>query len=833
MTTDPRVQANGASSSPDMDLTRIQKMCAELKIELMEERRKTVNLYCELREKNSLIEKQNEEIERFLEEEDFYLREIYDFKQAVFPRLLYFVFRAYKFLTARSSSITVMDKIFRENHVPLKYRKHGRLRAFYNLIKFAILNPRIALRNATPGKLKIIFRKLFGNKVDLTQWLDARIPISGRLQNLVIEKYEMGEVIEFPKNSSVSVSIIVPVFNNIEITLSLLKSIEKYTDVSYEVIVADDFSDDETQYIGEFVKNAIHVRNDKNLGFLKNCNNAAGYARGEFLVFLNNDTNVGEGWLSAILRAFNSEEVGVVGPKILFEDGSLQEAGGIIWRDGSGWNYGRSQDPEKPEFNYLKEVDYVSGCCLTIRKSLWEEIGGFDERFVPAYYEDTDICFEARARGYKVIYQPQSCIMHLEGASHGVSTSSGVKKYQVANQRKFREKWTEILERHNVNAQDVFRSRDRSLKKPCILFIDHYVPWYDKDAGSRAVFMYLGVVLEMGFNVKFIGDNFYRHEPYTSTLQQMGIEVLYGNYYAANIEGWIRENFKAIDVVFLNRPHISERYIDLIESLGLRIIYFGHDLHFLRLQRQSQLEGSKKLSQEAIRWKERELDIISKSDVVYYPSSVEVDILRKECGVNSVKTLPLFSYPQSEFQESTYDPSQRSGAIFVGGFGHPPNVDAVEWLYSEIYPGLSKESLPIYIVGSSVPEKIQQISCKDFQVLGYLSDDELTELYKNVKVAVVPLRFGAGVKGKVLEAMFHAVPVVGTSIALEGIESVEAGALQCDTPSGITNTLNNVCRNVDALIEMSQKSREFIEQRYSAENLKNVFLTDLLGEKDN
>ncbi len=386
-------------------------------------------------------------------------------------------------------------------------------------------------------------------------------------------------------------SIVIPVYNEYRMTVYCLNSLlENTSDVAYEVIIADDASTDLTNTLLERIEGVPSVRSETNQGFVNNCMAGASRARGEYILFLNNDTAFTRGWLSQLVAALDADQqAGIVGPMLLFGNGRLQEAGGIIWNDASGWNFGRMDDPTMPEYNYLKETDYVSGACLLIRHILWEQLGGFDQRYVPAYYEDTDLCFSARATGYKVLYQPTSKVYHFEGMSHGTDLSAGVKQYQIANQGKFLEKWSSTLRAEQFpNAEKVFLAKDRSRNRRTVLVIDHYVPSYDKDAGSRSTWLYLQLMVEMGYNVKFIGANFFPHQPYTKVLQSIGIEVLVGEKMARNFPAWLRENAASIDTVYVHRPHIAEQFLLPLNQMTPRpkLIYFGHDLHFLRVQRE-------------------------------------------------------------------------------------------------------------------------------------------------------------------------------------------------------------------------------------------------------
>ena len=366
-------------------------------------------------------------------------------------------------------------------------------------------------------------------------------------------------ILEFPPQPETPLfSIIIPVYNQWEYSFDCLASILKNSiDISYEIIIADDFSTDDTRFSDQFVKNVRVIRNETNKGFLANCNDAAKQAKGAYIILLNNDTLVQPEWLTWFAKTLEEKpEVGMVGAKLVFSTGKLQEAGGIVFQDGSAMNYGREDDPDRPQYNYLKDVDYCSGACICVRRDLWNQLGGFDTQYAPAYYEDTDLAMQIRAAGYRTVFQPKSVVIHLEGISHGTDITQGIKKKQDENQHVFYSKWKDVLKKDNfLRDENLFRARDKSKHRQTVLLI-----------GETSAKM-INRFVEPGFNIKYLPDDFLRPEPETSEMEQMGIEVLYGEWYKQNWLQWVTENAENIDSVSFVDESLEKKYLPELQPI--------------------------------------------------------------------------------------------------------------------------------------------------------------------------------------------------------------------------------------------------------------------------
>ena len=653
------------------------------------------------------------------------------------------------------------------------------------------------------------------------------------------------------------VSIVVPCYNKAELTLACLQSLQATTDPAlYEVILVDNGSEDATVNLGRAEGPRLRVvRNEQNTGFGPACNQGAALARGEFILFLNNDTILLPGWLEPLVGAMDEDaELGAVQPKLLYPDGRLNDAGGLVFGGGEPWVYGKGfPEPDAPQFSCRRAPDYASGACLLVRRRAFADVGGFDDRYAPAYYEDTDLSFSLRSAGWKVLYEPASKVVHVEGGTAGTDTAQGIKQYQVRNAEKFTSKWADELamrpplgsagveswahrpqggfgpgEHVPVGGPEAWdTARAAAAEAKSVLVLDPFMPVFDRASGGLRTFTLLRTLREAGHAVTFYalaGGS----RAYADALGRMGIACFGGDRSESADRGpnyagavWpAPEQLLTVwhfDVIVVSPWSTAELILDAIRLHAPRatVIVDTNDVHFLRLQRGAAV--SWRNSADVVDAKRRELAVYRRADRIVCVTEPDAEAVRAEIPGADIVIVPnahAEMEPGPGFDE-------RSGCLFVGNFNHPPNGDAVAWWKQEIGPRLAQR-LPeagLTVVGNDPLGVAAEFAGPGITVAGTVPST--LPYLRQARVSVAPLRFGAGMKGKVGEALAAGLPVVLTPVAAEGMDLVhEEHVLVAEGAEEFAAAVERLHRDRQLWEKLSEAGRAHAARHFGLERMR-------------
>lgn len=611
------------------------------------------------------------------------------------------------------------------------------------------------------GALKAHLRNA-GGGVGPDGLAEALATVEGGYDNVKLK------LLHFPEVEEPDVSIVIPAHNKVEVTyLALCSLLLAYNEASFEVIVVDDASTDETAELENYVSGITVIHNEIAQRFIRACNAGAEKARGKYIVLLNNDVEVTAHWLDELIAAFDRfGNVGLVGSKLLYPDGTLQDAGGIIWGSGNPWNYGKGQNPDDPRFTYARQADYLSGAAMMVPATLWHEVGGLSSYLEPMYFEDTDLAFKIREAGYTTWYVPSSIVYHYEGMTSGTDTSSGFKKFQEVNRPKFKRRWAKAYTGHGRDGVTPDLEKDRGIVGR-VLFIDAMAPRPDRDAGSYAAIQEMRLVQSLGYKVSFLPTNMAHLGRYTHALQKMGVEALHAPFHLSPSE-YLEQHAAEFDAVYITRYYVAQEVLDVIRKHApmAKILFNNADLHFLREIRAAKVADSAPLMEQARATRDLELGIIRKVDVALSYTEVEHSVIQAytEGGTPIVKCPWVV-----ETVEEVAPLSGRRGMSFLGNYLHHPNAEGVLWFVREIMPAITAATggLPFWIYGSGMTDEVRALKSPLVHPEGFV--ENARDAYDKHRIFVAPLLSGAGIKGKVLSALACGTPCILTPTAAEGI----------------------------------------------------------------
>ena len=629
--------------------------------------------------------------------------------------------------------------------------------------------------------------------------------------------------IRFSHADEPRVSIILVLWNQAGLTLRCLRSLEAETDLPFEVILIDNASTDRTSELLERIDNVRLISHDKNIGFLKAVNRGLEAVRSGHVLLLNNDAVVRPGSIAAAVEAMEADgDVGAVGGPIILPDGTLQEAGSIIWADGDCLGYGRGDDPSDGAYNFRREVDYCSGAFLLIREGVFQRLGGFDPDFAPAYYEETDLCMRIRHAGMKVIFEPRAVIDHFEfGSSENTERAIELQKI---NRQKFLRKHSSQLRNHlSPLATTPLLARMRG---DCerILYIEDRIPIVSLGAGLPRSNSILRLMVEEGYFVTFF-PSIVPYEDWTVARSGVpeGVEVAMG-WGPAGLEKFLEERKGYYQHIFISRPHNMEALSDVYRQRpdlfeGTKVTYDAEALFSSRTAIKAEILGDKALAAKAKHDKSRELALAETADQITAVTEKEAEVFRHATG----KPTHVISYALDTGPTPAAF-ALRKDIVFLGRLEEEdsPNVDSLTWYAENVMPllALSPESdAPLKVAGHSGAASIRALETDSIKLLGPV--DDLHPLFNQARVFVAPTRFAAGIPLKVHHAAASGVPVVATSVLASQLGwRDEEEILVADTPQAFADAVYRLYTDEALWNRVRRNALRRISEDYSVERFQ-------------
>lgn len=630
-------------------------------------------------------------------------------------------------------------------------------------------------------------------------------------------------------------SVIVVLYNQAGLTRRTLQALADERGVRFETIVIDNASGDETAELLARVSGARVVVNEQNLGFLRAANQGAALARGRHLLFLNNDAIVQAGSLRAAVRRLDAEPaIGALGGRIVLSAGGLQEVGNVLFRDGSAHGVGRGEDPFCPAAMCSRATDYVSGVFLAVPAPLWRMLGGFDEAFAPAYYEDSDFCLRVWRAGFRVVVDPDVLVEHLEWGS---APGDEAERRMRENRARFQARHADWLRGqphpHTPRLDgDRWRSPEDHPRRPRVLIIDNEVPHMHKGGGLPRARLMLQALRDWPVSFFPLWQTEDDWRDIQASLPS-SVEVVLGHG-MARLEAFLERRRGVYDVLLVSRPPnlkalqpLRARRPELFA--GMRLVYDAEALFALREIAEAAVRGQPMPRAAAQAHLAREIALARGASEVLVVSERDA-----ACFAAAGHRVSLLSHGMAVRREVP-GPATRQGLLFVGAL-HPdtPNEDGLLWFIEQVMPRL-RERLPqppvLSVVGVNRSPRLTRLASEHVRLLG--PQEALAPHYDGARVFIAPVRFAGGVPAKVIEAAAQGIPVVASALLVRQLGWIAGRDIQSARDAeafaaGVLRLLRD-----DALWQRQQAAAwQRCAERYAPERFAQVLRQALRGRPE-
>ncbi|HEX8233437.1 MAG TPA: glycosyltransferase [Caulobacteraceae bacterium] len=507
------------------------------------------------------------------------------------------------------------------------------------------------------------------------------------------------------------------------------------------------------------------------------------------------------GWLDELRAVFdNFEGVGAAGPKLIELDGRMASAGAFVGRKGEVELLGRGGNPRDPRFGFVRPVDVARP--LMVSREAWAASGGFDGAFADAALAEADLALRLRQAGRRVLYAPTAEMWRLKGCE-------APEPPVAAELTAFKGRWAPVF------AAPAMRERHAALR---VLFVDQEAPTIDMDAGGYAAFQEMRMLQAAGAKVDFLPKNLAWMDRHTIALERAGVECHYAPF-VKGFDAFLRAQDQDYDLLFVVRHKVARLVQEALADLPERpkLVLNLADLHFLREAREATAGTPGFTVERAAATREAELAAIAAADLTLTYSEVEAAVVESHTLGQAKVALAPWVVETREAPIGTFEGTD--GLMFLGGFGHPPNAEAVKRFAAEVMPDLA-ERLPqvrLKVVGSKPPPEVLGLEAPNISVLGYVAD--LDEVFASARVFVAPLAAGAGLKGKVIEALARGVPAVLSPVAAEGTGLAHGhDCLVAHTPAEWLDAIEALTRDRELWERLARNSLETARRRFSFES---------------